>query len=257
MSEWWTYSLTNFLLFSPRTYYRLFELYNLAIWPLQLVTLALGVLILVLIVRAPAWSGRAIAAVLAALWLFVAWAYHLERFDPINFAARYYAIGFALQAALLIWTGVVRDGLKFSPLIPAQAGVQSPSLRPLDSRPWTPAFAGVSGGNLVSLALLLYALAIHPLIAPLAGRAWTQAEIFGLAPDPTAIATLGILLAATRPFWHLLAIPLLWCVITGLTLWTMEQPEAAIPFVAMVLAGSFSAWKALATSGKSRPAPDG
>jgi hypothetical protein len=31
MSEWWTYSLWDFLLFSPRTYYRLFELYNLAI----------------------------------------------------------------------------------------------------------------------------------------------------------------------------------------------------------------------------------
>ena len=28
MSEWWTYRLSNFLLFSPRTYYRLFELYN-------------------------------------------------------------------------------------------------------------------------------------------------------------------------------------------------------------------------------------
>ena len=35
MSEWWTYSLSDFLLFSPRTYYRLFELYNLAIWPTQ------------------------------------------------------------------------------------------------------------------------------------------------------------------------------------------------------------------------------
>ena len=33
MSEWWTYSLSDFLLFSPRTYYRLFELYNLAVWP--------------------------------------------------------------------------------------------------------------------------------------------------------------------------------------------------------------------------------
>ena len=51
----------------------------------------------------------------------------------------------------------------------------------------------------IGLALFLYALAIHPLIAPLTGRPWTQAEIFGLAPDPTAIATLGILLAADRP----------------------------------------------------------
>ena len=40
MSEWWTYSLSDFLLFSPRTYYRLLELYNLAIWPTQLAALA-------------------------------------------------------------------------------------------------------------------------------------------------------------------------------------------------------------------------
>ena len=33
MSEWWTYHLSDFLLFAPRTYYRLFELYNAAIWP--------------------------------------------------------------------------------------------------------------------------------------------------------------------------------------------------------------------------------
>ena len=26
MSEWWTYHLRDFLLFTPRTYYRLFEL---------------------------------------------------------------------------------------------------------------------------------------------------------------------------------------------------------------------------------------
>ena len=106
MSEWWTYSLSSFLLFSARTYYRLFELYNADVWPLQIVTLAAGLAILVLIVRGTAWSGRIVAAILAALWLFVAWAYLLERYDPINFAARYFAIGFALQAALLMWTGV-------------------------------------------------------------------------------------------------------------------------------------------------------
>ena len=36
MSEWWTYTLSDFLLFSPRTYYRLFELYNDEIWPAQI-----------------------------------------------------------------------------------------------------------------------------------------------------------------------------------------------------------------------------
>ena len=205
MSEWWTYTLTDFLLFSPRTYYRLFELYNAAVWPLQLVTLALGVAILILMLRGGAWSGRVVAAILALLWLLVAWAYLLERYDTINWAARYFAIGFAVQAALLAWAGAVRDRLRFD--------------------------ANTATGK-VGIALLIYALAIHPLIAPLTGRSITQAEIFGLAPDPTAVATLGILVASARPSSPLFVMPMLWCLLTSLTLWTIESPEA--PAVALL-----------------------
>ena len=225
MSEWWTYSLSSFLLFSAHTYYRLFELYNADVWPLQIVGLALGLALLVLIWRAPAWSGRAVATILVACWLFVAWAYLLERYDSINFAARYFAIGFVLQAALLAWTGVIRDRLRFD-------------MRDVAAR--------------TGLALIVYALAVHPLIAPLTGRPWTQVEIFGLAPDPTAIATLGVLLAADRPRWHLLALPLLWCAISGLTLWTMESPEASVVPGLAALAGVLAAWKALAHRGKTQ-----
>ena len=206
MSEWWTYSLTSFLLFSARTYYRLFELTNADVWPLQIVTLAAGLAILVLIVRGTAWSGRVIATILAALWLFVAWAYMLQRYDPINFAARYYAAGFVIQAGLLLWTGVIRDRLRF------------------ESTRW------------IGIALTVYALAVHPLVATLSSRPWAQAEIFGLAPDPTVIATLGVLVAAARPNWLLVILPLLWCIISGLTLWTMESPEAPVIAVAGLLA---------------------
>jgi hypothetical protein len=239
MSEWWTYTLTDFLLFSPRTYYRLFELYNAAVWPLQIVTLVLGLAILILIIRRLPWSGRVVAAIMASLWLFAAWAYLLERYDTINWAARYFAIGFATQAALLVWTGVIRNRLRFAisvlqtPLIPAKAGIPSPKRQPAVSKHWVPAFAGTSG---VGMALFLYALVLHPLIAPLTGRPWTQTEIFGLAPDPTAIATLGVLLAATRPLWLLFVIPFLWCMLTGMTLWTMESVEAPVLPVLAILA---------------------
>jgi Family of unknown function (DUF6064) len=227
MSEWWTYRLSDFLLFSPRTYYRLFELYNAEVWPLQIVMLAAGFVVLLLVWRAPGWSGRAVAAIFAVLWLTVAWAYLLQRYEAINWAARYFAIGFALQAILLAWTGVIRDGLGF--------GRRD--------------IIGKSG-----LALLFYALAMHPLIAPLSGRPWTQAEIFGLAPDPTAIATLGILLAAARPRWHLLVLPLASCAISGLTLWTMEQPEAGILAAAAALAVAAAT---IASCANRRPAAAG
>ena len=73
MSEWWTYSLSDFLLFSPRTYYRLFELYNLAVWPWHVLAIVLGLAVLVLWLRRGAWQGRTVAVLLAACWLFVAW----------------------------------------------------------------------------------------------------------------------------------------------------------------------------------------
>src|SRR5262249_53060993 len=53
------------------------------------------------------------------------------------------------------------------------------------------------------------------------GRPWPQAEIFGIAPDPTVVATLGVLIAADRTHWELLLVPLLWCAISGATMWAM------------------------------------
>lgn len=210
MSEWWTYSLSSFLLFSPRTYYRLFELYNADAWPLQLFTLAMGLAICARTIFATSWSDRVIATMLSVVWLIVASLYLLQRYDTINYAARYFAVGFALQAALLFWAGVIRDRLR--------------------------ADSGDSGIRWIGLAMIIYAVALHPLIAPLSGRSWMQAEIFGLAPDPTVIATLGVIVAAARAHWHLMVLPLLWCVISGLTLWAMESPEAPVIAAAGLLA---------------------
>jgi hypothetical protein len=219
MSEWWTYSLSDFLLFSPRTYYRLFELYNLAIWPAHILAIVLAILILRLLRHGGTWRGRAIAAILAACWIWVAWAYLLARYDTINWAARYFAVGFAAEALLLIWTGLIRNRLQ-------------PRAR------WDVA----SGAG---FCVLLFALLIQPLIGPLVGREWTQAEIFGIAPDPTIVATLGVLLAAERPHWALLVIPLIWCAISAATLWTMQSPEVPIMPAAGALALVVAGWKTL------------
>ncbi|MBP2312823.1 DUF6064 family protein [Azospirillum soli] len=197
MSEWWTYTPSDFLLFSPRTYYRLIELYNAAIWPGQLVALVAGLAILVLVRRAGPSSGRIVAAILAAGWLWVAWGYLFTRYATINWAASYVAAAFAIETLLLAVAGVIAGKLTFH-----------------------------GGGRWVGLGLFLFALFIQPLIGPLSGRAWSRAELFGVMPDPTVVATLGVLLAADRVRWELLAVPLLWCLFSGATLWTMEAPDA-------------------------------
>jgi hypothetical protein len=227
MGDWLSYTPADFLLFSARTYYRLFELYNRAIWPAQLLALLLGLIVLWRLHRASPRQGSAVTVILAAGWLWTAWAYLLEYYDTINWAARYFAIGFVIQALLLIWTGVVGSRLLFQP-----------------HGDWI----GRTG-----LGLFAFALVVKPLIGPLVGRDWTQAEIFGVAPDPTVLATLGILLTVhTRPPWGLMVIPLIWCALSGATLWTMGSPEAWIMPVAALGALGFAVCRVLSVRGQGR-----
>jgi hypothetical protein len=153
-------------------------------------------------------SGRVVPLILGAAWLFVGWAYHWQRYMDINWGAEYYAAGFAIEGLLLLGCGGA-DALRFR--------------RPV-------------AASRIALLLLTAGL-LYPLIAPLAGRPPSQAEVFGIAPDPTAIATLGALLLVTdRTGWLLIVLPVLWCAIAAATLWTMETPEALIPAAALVLA---------------------
>lgn len=210
MSEWWTYSLSDFLLFSPRTYYRLYELYNAAIWPAQVVALGLGLAIWVLLRRLTASRERAIAAILAGCWLWVAIAFHARRYATINWAAAYFAAAFALEAALLIWFGVVRGRLSFD--------------------------RSVDLATRAGRGIFLFALVIEPPVGPLLGRRWRGVEIFGVAPDPTAIATLGILLlAGGGGQWALFVVPAVWCAVSGATLLAMKSPDSWIPPLAGAL----------------------
>jgi hypothetical protein len=214
MPEWWSYRLSDFLMFEPRTYYRLFELYNHDVWPGQILALMLGLVLLGLGWRGGPARGRAAAAILCAAWLWVAWAFHWRRYATINLAAGYFAGLFAIQA-LLMSAAVVRRGV-----------AQPPPRKP----------------DAIGLGVTVFAVVFQPLIGPLLGRAWTGVETFGMAPDPTAAATLGILLigAARRALW---IIPLLWCMITGATLWAMDAPDAGVMPLVAVVAVSRAVWQ--------------
>lgn len=220
MNQFWIYSLSDLLMFSSATYYRLFELYNLAIWPAHLLAGAFGIALLACAARGGDVAGRVAAGVLAACWLWTGWAFHAGRYAQINLAANYFALGFGLEALLLFWLGTVRGRLTL-------AGTRK-------------------GVDRAALGLLLFALLGWPLLAPAHGRAWRQLELFGVAPDPTAAATLGLLLISGTIPSLLLPIPLLWCAISAATLWTMRAPDAwAMPLSALV-ALSLIAWRTAA-----------
>jgi hypothetical protein len=105
LGEWGRYGLEDFLLFSAPTYQRLFELHNAAWWPAQVPAQGMGVAVLWLAWRrAMPGAARGLWAALAGAWLAVAWAWHLQRFASVQWAAPWFATGFALQAAaMLAW----------------------------------------------------------------------------------------------------------------------------------------------------------
>jgi hypothetical protein len=217
MPEWWSYTFSDFLLFSPRTYYRLIEHHNEALWPGQIVTIGLGLVIAGLLRRRAPWRGRAVSAIVAVLWSWVAWAFLWQRYATINWAASYLVGLLAVEVLLLVWIGVFRGRLSF--------GLSRDA-------------AGIAGIALFTLSLVAY-----PLLAPALGRGWGQSETFGISPDPTVIATLGVLLLAQGPpRWGLLAVPVLWCLVSGATLLAMGSPEAWVPPAAALLAVAASAW---------------
>lgn len=209
LETWSTYRLSDFLLFSRETYWRLFELMNEAVWPAQIVVVAAALAVLWLAFRPPPRAGRVIAFLLAVAWAWVAWGFHFERYAPINLAAPYFAAAFALQAELLLVATAVGVDLRDA--------------------------AGLRRG--VALGLLGSAIVLQPLLGPAAGRPWSGVGLAGLAPDPTAIATLGVVLLAGRRWrWLLLPVPLAWCAVSGATAWGLDAPEGLVMPVAAILA---------------------
>src|SRR5262245_2404844 len=159
MSEWWTYRLSDLILFSAHAYYRLIELYNAAIWPAQLLGLGLGITAFVLARkqtprqggarRPPGPPARWIAIILALCWLWIAIGFHAARYATLNTAAPYFGWIFGIEAVLLL---VFAFGL---------ASAQGISFD-RDSR------AGYS--------ILLFALLIMPFAATVLGRGWRASE---------------------------------------------------------------------------------
>jgi hypothetical protein len=219
MSEWWTYSLSDFLLFSPHTYRHLFELYNAQTWPLHALMLALGAAACALAWRGGAARWRLAALALAACWGWVGFGFFAWQYASINWAASAMAAAFGVQALVLALRGVLGSG--------GAATSRAPAAR------W--------GGA----ALMGFGLLLQPLIGRLLGRPWSQLETFGMAPDPTVTVTLGMLVLAGPARWAAVqwAIPLLWCAVSGATLWALHDPDAWVMPAVAGLALSLAAWR--------------
>ncbi len=173
--------------FSVQQFLEVFRRYNEAIWPMQILFYLLGVALVILAVRGSARGGKVVGFSLSFFWIWMGVLYQFVFFRPINPAAALFALLFVLQAVLLALS-TVRNQLQFG----APSGVRL--------------FAGY--------ALVGYAMVVYPALGLLFGHVYPQAPLFGAAPCPTVIFTLGLLLWTRRPVpRYLLVIPGIWALI--------------------------------------------
>lgn len=204
--DWASYTLSDFILFSPEAYLALFDgQYNFR-RRFVLITLDIAsilVLIPLIGIRPKVFWSRLGSLCLAATLIFVAYDFLWLRFLPINYMARYYAIGFVVQALLIFYVGVVRGQL----FVVAPRGYS----------------------RTVGLGLVGYGFIFKLIVDSLISNNWIRSDFFGEAPDPTVIVLIGILILSKEALgqrWNmiLLALPILWCVISGLTLMGLDLP---------------------------------
>jgi len=173
--------------FTSEQFFGVFRAYNEAVWPAQVVLLALAVAALIIVAIQRPWSGRAVSALLAVLWAWLALAYHVAFFASINPLAYVFAAVSGAGALAFVWHGVVKRRLHFR----------------LARNP------RVAFGVL----LVVFALIIYPAWSVYAGHNYPAMPTFGL-PCPTTLFSMGMLAFLVPPYpRNVLVVPVVWCLV--------------------------------------------
>jgi hypothetical protein len=186
--------------FTVDEFLNMFHRYNDAIWPMQIVAYAIGFVIVAMLVARIRGArsflashiavDRVLPALLAAFWAWIGlvflWGYQTD----ISASGRPFGALFLVGATAFL----------IAALRGADLGLgRVPS--------WRLAIGG---------AMILYAMLVYSLAGALAGHTYPSAPVFGVAPCPTTIFTLGVLVACARARWHVVVVPLLWaCIATA------------------------------------------
>ena len=164
---------------------RVFEIYNLAIWPMQVVAYVLGAAAVLLAVRKTVLSSRVIAAILSFMWLFSG-GFFIFALVPIYKPAYAFGALFIVQAAIFL-ACVFKPRLSFA--------------------------FGRDVYAVVGLLFIAFAVIGYPVLGYFIGHRYPQSPPFGLTPCPLSVFTFGLLLLtdSSVPKW-ILAIPFLYAI---------------------------------------------
>ena len=201
--------------FSRADFFAVFVQYNTALWPAQVFAYAAVFLCLFLLLRRGRMSDPGILVVLAAMWAINGIGYHGLFFSAINPAAFLFAAFFVAEAVLFA--------------VFAGRGTEVDFALRRDGR------------TAAGLLLIIFAILVYPLWGMAAGHRYPAMPMIGIAPCPTTIFTIGILLlgrwAVVR--W-LLVIPLAWSAIGGSAAIMLGVPQDFGLFAAGMIVGVFA-----------------
>lgn len=174
--------------FTAEQFLAVFERYNQAIWPAQIVAYVLGLAAIFLALRPRPYGDTIVSSILVVLWLWTGLVYHVLFFASINPIATAFGAVFVGQAAIWAFEGVGRSHLRFR------------VARDLPSS--------------IGFVFVLYAMVLYPLIGQLLGHGYPRSPSFGVTPCPLTIFTFGLLLwSRVRVPRYVLAIPIAWSVV--------------------------------------------
>ncbi len=194
MGDWSTYSLIDFIPFAEPVYHRLFVRVNEFLWPGQIAAILAAAGALWALLRGRGWL---VGWLLGLGWCVVGWVFHHQFYAELNWAGTQAGALFLVEGLALVINGHIGGFDREEP----------------------------STFSLVDTITLVFGMVIifaYPLLSPLLDhRAWAGVEIVGIAPNPTALLTLVTMILADRVIWHLMVIPLLWCLVAGATAWAI------------------------------------
>ncbi len=219
--------------FTVQQFFGVFASYNAAIWPAQIAAYVFGLAVVASLGRKRWYAPRFILSVLALMWLWTGIGYHLLFFAPINPAATIFTGVFVVQAMLLAGCAIAPRGLTFQIVRDVRSAA--------------------------GLMLILFAMFVYPALGFRAGHGFMSGPMFGVAPCPTTIFTIGLLLLARGRLVPVLAIiPFLWSLVglaAALQLGMYEDLALPIASVVLVVILAVEAFRGRRHRGITRAAP--
>jgi len=180
-------------------FYNTLQSYNETFWPMLIITFLLGVAVIYLAARKSSSSNKAISAILSFLWIWSGIVFFIIYYGPINaeflglmMPGVWYLGGilFLTQGVLFLVLGVVKSSLSFK----------------------------LSGDwfTIVGALIVVYAMVIYPVIGLLTGYGYPKYPVFGIAPCPLTIFSLGLFQWSDRKMPIVIVlIPFIWA-LTGI-----------------------------------------